>query len=252
VSAPYEIRQGDALPMLRDLPACSVDAVVTDPPYSSGGQFRGDRAGPQTNRKYIRGEDHELPEIEGDSRDQRAFTLWCSIWLAEAWRATRPGGAAVVATDWRQLGSVVDAILVAGWVYRGIVPWVKPSARPQLGRFRASTEFFVWGTRGPCPQTDECHPGYFECSAPRDREHPTEKPEAVMRGLVRIAPAGGLVLDPFAGSGTTLVAALAEGRRALGFEMSPEYAAIAERRCSEVVAQVPRGSQQDGLFGGAP
>lgn len=45
-----------------------------------------------------------------------------------------------------------------------------------------------------------------------------------MEQLVRVCPTGGLVLDPLAGSGTTLVAAVNTGRRALGIEMSPEYA----------------------------
>jgi site-specific DNA-methyltransferase (adenine-specific) len=61
--------------------------------------------------------------------------------------------------------------------------------------------------------------------------HPTVKPLALMRWLVRlVTPAGGLVLDPFTGSGTTGVACVYEGRRFVGIELSDEYAAIARRR----------------------
>ena len=61
--------------------------------------------------------------------------------------------------------------------------------------------------------------------------HPTVKAVALMRWLVRlVTPPGGLVLDPFAGSGTTGMAALEEGFRFVGCELSPEYAAIAARR----------------------
>lgn len=61
--------------------------------------------------------------------------------------------------------------------------------------------------------------------------HPTVKPVALMRWLVRlITPPGGTVLDPFMGSGSTLIAADAEQFHAIGCELSPDYAAIAERR----------------------
>lgn len=61
--------------------------------------------------------------------------------------------------------------------------------------------------------------------------HPTVKPIALMRWLVRlVTPSGGLVLDPFSGSGSTIVAALREGARGLGVELSEEYARIAKTR----------------------
>lgn len=64
--------------------------------------------------------------------------------------------------------------------------------------------------------------------------HPTVKPTALMRWLVRlVTPPGGLVLDPFAGSGTTLLAARAEGFRSVGIEREAEYVDIIRRRLSE-------------------
>lgn len=238
------VRQGESLELLRELPSASVDAVITDPPYSSGGQFRADRVG--GNRKYLGPEGAAaLPDFEGDSRDQRAYALWCSIWLTEAHRVCRPGGVVVVATDWRQLGATCDAVQVGGWVLRGIVPWIEPGARPQQGRFSSDAEYFVWGSRGAMASEGECHPGHFVVPTPRDREHPTEKPLEVMRGLVRIVPVGSLVLDPFCGSGTTLVAALAEGRSALGFELSAHYVEVARNRCAEAVLRCLWASSDD-------
>jgi hypothetical protein len=68
--------------------------------------------------------------------------------------------------------------------------------------------------------------------------HPTVKPVALMRWLVRlVTPAGGLVLDPFCGSGTTGVACVLEGRNFLGIEREPAYADIARRRIAEAQAQ---------------
>ena len=68
--------------------------------------------------------------------------------------------------------------------------------------------------------------------------HPTQKPLRLMRWLVRlVTPPGGLVLDPFAGSGTTLVAAVLEGFRAAGCEIDPEYAAVARARIAAAMGR---------------
>lgn len=68
--------------------------------------------------------------------------------------------------------------------------------------------------------------------------HPTVKPVSVMRHLVRlVTPPGGLVLDPFMGSGTTGIAAVREGFDFVGIEMSPEYLAIAEARIEHAKAK---------------
>lgn len=68
-------------------------------------------------------------------------------------------------------------------------------------------------------------------SKPRRNSHPTVKPTALMRYLCRlVTPPGGLVLDPYTGSGSTAKAAALEGFRFIGFEIDPDYHAIAERR----------------------
>jgi len=77
-----------------------------------------------------------------------------------------------------------------------------------------------------------------KCGGPLRREqHPTQKPVALMRWLVRlVTPPGGTILDPFAGSGTTLVAALAEGRQAIGIEREAEYVEIVKARLANAEA----------------
>lgn len=83
---------------------------------------------------------------------------------------------------------------------------------------------------------------------PQPNHHPTVKPIDLMRWLVRlVTPVGGLVLDPFCGSGTTGVAAALEGREFIGIEREAEYAEIAERRIKHWVAQ----HQPDLFAGGA-
>lgn len=240
--------QGDALAVLRELPAASVDAVITDPPYSSGGAYRGDRT-VDTGTKYMRGAVHVQQDFTGDNRDQRSYGYWSALWLGEALRIARPGAFIAVATDWRQLPTMTDAIQAGGWVWRGIAAWAKPNARPQMGRPAAACEFYVWGTAGGRTIEGETLPGWWSVMPLRghDRQHQTEKPLAVVRDLVRTAPIGGVVLDPFAGSCTTGAAALAEQRAFIGIELSPHYAEVGARRL-RTVAMEPGGGIQTDIF----
>lgn len=228
---------GDALATLQSLPTGSVDALVTDPPYSSGGMVRGDRI-LEAGTKYVGfGSSHAAySDFTGDTRDQRAYGYWCALWLAECLRIVRPGGVALLFSDWRQLPTTTDALQSGGWIWRGVVPWVKSSVRPHNGRFAAACEYVVWGSHGPMPTADAapCLPGFYHCGFPRNREHMTQKPVELMRALVRIVPEHSVVLDPFMGSGTTGVAALLEGRRFVGIELQESHFATASARIGEV------------------
>jgi len=228
------LHRGDALAVLRDLPDASVDAVITDPPYSSGGAFRGDRT-LSVHAKYVNNDSmsgNALASFTGDTRDQRAYGYWCALWLGEALRICKPGGTCALFTDWRQLPATTDALQAGGWIWRGLVPWAKTTYRPQAGRFAAQCEYVVWGSAGAMPvdYTDGCLPGFYQAIPPREREHITQKPLDVMRSLVRIAPVGTTVLDPFMGSGTTGIAAILEGRDFIGIELTEHHYRVAEDR----------------------
>lgn len=228
--------RGDALAVLRDLPDASVDAVITDPPYSSGGFTRGDRTDP-TISKYGNGDSgRDLADFAGDNRDQRGFTYWCALWLSECLRVVKPTGVVMLFCDWRQLPATTDAIQAGGWMWRGIIPWSKPagSTRSFAGRFTASCEYVIWGSRGQMDLLKGVTslPGFYEMPPPRgeSREHITQKPLTLMRSLVQIVPVGGVVLDPFMGSGTTGVAAVLEGRQFIGVELTEHYYRVAAER----------------------
>lgn len=226
---------GDALAVLASLPDASVDAVITDPPYSSGGMFRGDRQ-QDVHTKYVNTSSvsgHELEAFSGDNRDQRGYGYWVALWLGECMRIVAPGGVAALFTDWRQLPATSDALQAGGFVWRGIVPWHKPNGRPVQGRWANSCEYVVWGTNGPrslLALDGMALPGFFQANAPHEREHVTQKPLSVMRELVRITPESATVLDPFMGAGTTGVAAIIEGRSFIGAELSPHYQQVARER----------------------
>lgn len=242
----FTIHQGDSLAILRTIPGETVDAIICDPPYSSGGMFRGDRT-KGTGEKYVHGANgiEGRADFMGDNRDQRSFAYWCALWLSECRRVAKPGALLAAFIDWRQLPTMTDAVQAGGWVWRGIVPWNKTEAcRPMKGWFRSQCEYVVVAANGvpamldPTGKTDApALAGFFVCPVERDNVHQTQKPVDLMRWLLRLTPPGGVVLDPFAGSGTTGVAALLEGRQFIGCELSEHYAEIARQRCAEAATQ---------------
>lgn len=233
--ADVTLLMGDALDLLRSLPDASVDAVITDPPYSSGGLTRSDRAA-DPHRKYQQtGVAIARSSFSGDGRDQRSYLTWCALWMSEALRIVKPHGYILAFSDWRQLPIVTDAIQCGGWVWRGLVAWDKTegSRAPHTGYFRHQCEYVVWGSNGVTRPSAHGGPvpGCFRFPTRQaDKHHLTGKPTPLMRELVKIVPPGGVVLDPFMGSGTTGVAASLEGRRFIGIEMSHEYFEVAQQR----------------------
>lgn len=229
-----ELIHGDALNVLPALPADSFDALITDPPYASGGTHASSRQrSPQV--KYVQsGTAKPHSDFAGDERDQRSHLAWMRLWLAECNRVLKVGAPVLIFTDWRQLPLTTDALQCAGFTWRGVAVWDKTEGvRPQRGRFSSQAEYVVWGSKGgmPAGRRAPSLPGVFRASVRKsDRHHMTGKPTDLMRQLVRICEEGGRILDPFAGSGTTLVAADAEGYSWTGIEMTSHYHAIARGR----------------------
>lgn len=218
---------------MKAMPDASIDAVITDPPYASGGLTTAERKASPA-RKYL--SDCKYFSFESDTRDQRSYFLWSVMWMQEAFRLTRHGGWFMVFSDWRQLALTSDALQVAGWTWRAIVTWDKTeAARPHQGIFRNQTEFVLVATRGSIGREQD-RPRVFPAGVfrhylkPADKHHLTGKPVPLMAHLMTVLPAQSRILDPFAGSGSTLAAAQNLGHTATGIELSPEYYRIACNR----------------------
>ena len=222
-----------------------VDAVITDPPYSSGGMYRSDRAAPTTSKYQINHETTRTYEaFAGDNRDQRSFEKWVDDWASMCLTKVPTGGGIGVFIDWRNIACVVDAIQVAGWVYRGLTPWHKGTdLRPNKGWFRRNVEFIVWGSAGPLltgPTAEgDCWDGLFVARVNDGQKlHQTGKPVELLRMMLGVRPEWATYLDPFMGSGTTLRAAKDLGRRAIGIEIEERYCEIAARRLDQTVLEL--------------
>lgn len=130
-----ELFHGTAQDVLRRLGTQSFDAIVTDPPYASGGFILSDKQ-KDTKDKYTNAKGatrHAHPDFDGDGMDQRSWIYHIAYLLSLGKTLTRPGGVLVMFVDWRQLPAATDALQIAGWIWRGVAVWDKVSSRPQKG-----------------------------------------------------------------------------------------------------------------------
>lgn len=230
----YRLILGEAFGVLATLEAESVDALITDPPYSSGGLHAADRLRDPTVKYEQSGVLRPRESFDGDSKDQRSWIRWSTEWLRLCYRALRPGSIFAVFTDWRQLPALTDAVQMADFIWRGVAVWDKTTGcRPQPGRLRNQCEYVVWGSKGhlPMDRSAPILPGvHQEFQRQVDKHHLTGKPLKLMEWLCCLCPPHGLILDPFMGSGTTGVAATLSGHDFLGIERDRYYHGVAEKR----------------------
>ncbi len=229
-----ELYHGDATKVLKQFHPNFFDALITDPPYSSGGATASETRIP-ARAKYTNTKDTcPYPDFAGEAMDQRTWTLFMTDVLTACREVCKPGAVCALFVDWRQLSCLSDAIQRAGWIWRGVAVWDKGNCRPQRGRFRQQAEFILWGSNGKLPLDRQvpCLPGIFRYSnVPEARRvHMTQKPLALMRDIVKLCAPGGRILDCFAGSGSTLEAANLEGYDATGIEVVSEIAHVAAGR----------------------
>ncbi len=237
----YQIFNGDCLAELQNIPDASIDMVLTDPPYSSGGLFAGNRK-QDTRTKYC-SKEHEgaarFQNFSGDNMDQRSFTAFCREVFAQVRSKVKEGGILGAFIDWRNLPAMADAVQMAGFIWLGIVVWDKRTSRPTPELFRNDCEYLVWGSNGsrPAPMVKGCKVAAGCYSVPgvqsKDKHHQTEKPVPLLEQLLQLVPDGGAVLDPFMGSGSTGVACMNMGLDFYGIELDPGYFKTSQKRIEE-------------------
>jgi site-specific DNA-methyltransferase (adenine-specific) len=227
-----QLHQVDALQLAMNLPDESLDMLLTDPPYASGGLHLGQRT-KSTSKKYINGSTKtQYADFDGDNMDQRSWSFSCLTWLTQAHRALKPGGIVVCFIDWRQLPTLTDVVQAAGFTWQGLAVWDKTAGRyrPRRGGFAQQAEFIVWATKGGLPQREVYLPGVFQSRLELPKQHATQKPIELARQILRLVPEGGAVADFFTGSGTFLQAAKEAGLDWIGSETNKTIHAQASKR----------------------
>jgi len=203
---------GDCREILRRMPAESVDLLLTDPPY--GMRYRS-----SAGSRLIVGDDD---------------LSWFRPFICEAFRVLKPNTHAYLFCNEYGLATFRTEMAAAGFKVKRLLVWVKDqhTAGDLPGDYANRTEYLLFGHKGRRLLNGHRDTNVlFFKRVGRRRDHPTEKPEAMLRYLIeKSSTLGELVLDPFAGSGTTCKASKDLGRRYLGIEIDPRYGEIAQRR----------------------
>jgi site-specific DNA-methyltransferase (adenine-specific) len=221
---------------LRRMPSAAVDLIVTDPPYG----LNGDTTITRRTGKF------------GPATDIRSSFVWDerpdADWIGACLRVLRPGGIMIAFYEREHLHELIEEARRHGGVLRDIGAWHKTNPVPQVRKVKwaSALELFVIMTKAGARHTFNWQYGYHHnvivapiCAGRERTSHPTQKPLAVILPMIRYwSNPGDLVLDPFAGAGTTAVAAKRLGRRYIAIEIDPSFHALSAAR----LKKTPRGS----------
>ena len=210
---------GDCLEILRGLPDASVDAVVTDPPYNAISRETGGLRVIDKGVADTAPVDVDALAAEFVRLARGSIYVWCSDEQYTAWCL---------------------AFKTRGLTTRKCA-WCKSNPSPMNGQrlWLSALELCVFARKPAATFYEFCKAPLWRGPSERVAGHPTPKPIWLMREQIRASvPPGGLVLDPFAGSGTTGLAAILESRRAILIEREAEYVEIARRRIEAARAQL--------------
>ena len=205
-----------------DLPHKSIDLVLTDPPY--GQQFSRYGAPVKAN-------------IRADGARQGVRIVRSALlWLEPSWKADAH---LLVMCHWEGWPDFYDAISPLAPIKNAVIWWKNRGGMGDLTvEYARDYEVILYASIGRRPLNGK-RPGAVISGIPpvgKGRLHPTEKPEQLMRQLIlRHSPSDGVVVDPFTGSGTTLIAAKNSGRQAIGIEIEERYCEIAAKRLGQEV-----------------
>jgi site-specific DNA-methyltransferase (adenine-specific) len=181
-----------------------------------------------------------LDEAAAAALDEQSGTLQSGFMRAGTTRSTRSVCYGAMPADAAKRDTIADKGGASRFFY-----CAKASRSEREAGLDGFEERLSLGARFSNPSANGDRP---QERRPFANHHPTVKPVALMRWLVRlVAPTDGVVLDPFMGSGTTGVACVREGRSFVGIEREPEYHAIAEARIAHARGETPVDAEQPAL-----
>lgn len=202
---------GDCVEVMRQMPDQSVDLVVTDPPY------------------LVNYTDRYGRSIAND-----VHAGWVEPAFAQVYRLLKPDSFCISFYGWNHAEKFLLAWKAAGFTPVGHFVWVKPYAS-KTGFTQARHEQAYLLAKGhPEKPADPLADVRQDWRYTGNRLHPTQKPiEALLPLIEAYSKPGDVVLDPFAGSGTTVVAAKQVGRQAVGIELDWGYCCVGNERLAE-------------------
>jgi adenine-specific DNA-methyltransferase len=204
---------GDCIDVMANMPAQSVDFVLTDPPY------------------LVRYHDRSGRRLINDDND-----AWLKPAFAQMHRVLKPDSLCVSFYGWNKTDVFMSAWRAAGFRIAGHILFRKryASSTRHLARHHEAAYLLA---KGFPPLPDQPPPDVIDWRYSGNRLHPTQKPVLSLKPLISaFTQPGDIVADPFAGSGSTLVAARELGRRFIGIELDPDHHRTARQRLATEIA----------------
>ena len=218
-----ELKNESCFDFLPKIESNSVDLVLIDPPYE---------VSRDTNfiNTEIKGDDTDRFRISTDFGEWDHGFTGLDIVIKEAYRILKPGGTLICFYDLWKITTLKEYFDNANFKQVRFIEWLKTNPVPinsKINYLTNSREIAVVGVKKGKPTFhSEYDKGVYEYPICHDkgRFHPTQKPLALMEDLIlKHSNEGDLVVDCFAGSATTAVAAHNTGRNFVGCEIDPEY-----------------------------
>lgn len=214
----YKILNNDCMNIVKTLKNDSVNLTLTDIPYD------------MVNR-----ESNGLRNLDKGKADILTFDL--QVFLNEIYRVT--SGTIIIFCGINQLSDIYNFFAEKQKAKQGTVRqlvWSKTNPSPMNGDYiyLSSIENAVWFRKSGGTFNAHCKGCVFNHPCGRSKLHPTEKNHKLLEELIfDNSKEGDIVFDPCCGSGSHLLVALQNGRRALGVELNQEYYNIAKERLAE-------------------
>ena len=242
-----EIILGDAYKLIKDVPDKSVDLIVTDPPYLIDGGFAKTGLFKDRNGGYA----SELMEQEG------TIIRGIDASILDEFVRVMKGINIYLWCNKEQIYDYLTYFVKERKCKFEIIIWAKANPSPFLnGHYLKDKEYclFFWDDSVKVHPKYENGRTFYHTSVnmedKRKYGHPTIKPESIIESLVlNSSEPGGVVMDPFSGSGTICAVAKRLGRQYLGFEINPKWHQVSIDRLAGVTQmEKESGSVQGRLF----
>jgi DNA modification methylase len=205
----------------------AADICWTDPPWNVAYGERNNPAAGWSKRK---------DRVIANDNLGEAFPGFCAAFCGEIARVLKPGALLYMAMSAQEWPTIDGALRTAGFHWSSSIIWAKDSLVLSRKDYHTQYEPIWYGWREGAARLQEVkdrkQSDVWQIDRPkRSDEHPTMKPvELVARALENSSPLGGLVFEPFSGSGTTIIAAERTRRRCYAIELEPRYVQVAIER----------------------
>lgn len=249
----FTLYQADSLKFLQELPENSVDMIFADPPYFlSNGGFT-------VHAGKMVSVDKGQWDVSNGLKKDFEFHL---EWIKECHRVLKPSGTIWISGTYHSIYSCGFALQVSKFHILNDISWFKPNASPNLScrYFTASHETLIWARKdkkakhtfnydlmknGNWPEDQLKKPNLqmrsvWSMGTPKPEEkkfgkHPTQKPLDLLKRIILASTnKGDLVLDPFAGSSTTGIASIMNGRKFIGVDTEKKYLDLSIKRFENI------------------